>query len=556
MSKKKCLIIIIISFVLILAEAAAYFLFVRPAMRMDGFYEAADSGDADKLAEAYDKLSADDQEEAIKMLKDMSVSITNKYLDADSSKHISYDELVMELWPVVNLAGRLEDQSDSAADGLVEVLNKCFFHANCIFVPEQFEKTVEAKKAGDLKKVEDFAGNYGKARKLEYGEHGADRNRILSYNGINTRYENEIDKRLGQLIEDKYKAFVAGKLDKDSMDTYIKVANTIFYGDAKTSLDKINGEYSEVGEIDSYLEEQDKLIEQGEYLQVIKNLDKLSTDKKDDVLFKNMADSVKAMRDKAYEEGKKAYPELLYNYIKDGRIFEVEGIIKDIKEVYGNDIKLDAVENFLLSEWKTAYYNYMQQWEVSLKLAIENGVYIGEYNSSTDINLDSTKPDLMSLVDLDGGGVPELILHNSRNGYSYILTYTDGRLLFCGCLKVISYGNESDFIIAEPYSGSAGAAAVKRELCHFSQNDGRIYVDRVIFRNRDYSYVNIDGVEYTKDNSNGGDAIGNTPADKFENALKEIENVSNDRGSDPDPSGSVTVSRYFEYIYNYNNEQK
>ena len=556
MSKKKCLIIIIISFVLILAEAAAYFLFVRPAMRMDGFYEAADSGDADKLAEAYDKLSADDQEEAIKMLKDMSVSITNKYLDADSSKHISYDELVNELWPVVNLAGRLEDQSDSAADGLVEVLNKCFFHANCIFVPEQFEKTVEAKKAGDLKKVEDFAGNYGKARKLEYGEHGADRNRILSYKGINTRYENEIDKRLGQLIEDKYKAFVAGKLDKDSMDTYIKVANTIFYGDAKTSLDKINGEYSEVGEIDSYLEEQDKLISEGEYLQVIKNLDKLSADKKDDVLFKNMADSVKAMRDKAYEEGKKAYPELLYNYIKDGRIFEVEGIIKDIKEVYGNDIKLDAVEDFLLSEWKTAYYNYMQQWEVSLKLAIENGVYIGEYNSSTDINLDSTKPDLMSLVDLDGGGVPELILHNSRNGYSYILTYTDGRLLFCGCLKVISYGNESDFIIAEPYSGSAGAAAVKRELCHFSQNDGRIYVDRVIFRNRDYSYVNIDGVEYTKDNSNGGDAIGNTPADKFENALKEIESVSNGRGSDPDPSGSVTVSRYFEYIYNYNNEQK
>lgn len=551
MSKKKCLMIIIVSLVLIAAETLSYFLFVKPGMSMDDFYKAADSGNPDKLIEAYDKLSEDDKEEAIAMLKDMAVSITNKYLDTGSSGAISYDEFVEKLWPVVNLAGKLENESDKAADGLVELLNRCFFHANCIYVPEQFEEAVMARKDGDLKKAEDNAGAYGKARRLEYGDYGAEQSSILAYKGSFAKYRDGIDERLGQLIEDKYKAFTDGKLDKESMDAYIKVAEILFYDEAKERLAQIEEKYSVVGDYDKYLAEQEELLNKEEYIEVIQNIDKIMTEKKDDALFKSCAESFKTLRDRAYEEGKQTYPEQLYNLIKDGNIFEVEGKIKEIKAVYGNDINLDQVEDFLRNEWKTAYYTYMQHWEVSLNLAVENGQYIGEYNNSADINMDSAKPDLMTLVDLDGGGVPELILHNSRNGYSFILTYTDGRLVFSGCLKVLSYGNDTSFIIAEPYSGSAGAAAVKRELCHFNQSDGTIYVDRVIFRNRDYSYVNIDGVEYGAGNSGGGDAIGNTPTDKFENALKEIENVSNDRGSDPDPSGSVTVSRYFEYIYNY-----
>ena len=75
----------------------------------------------------------------------------------------------------------------------------------------------------------------------------------------------------------------------------------------------------------------------------------------------------------------------------------------------------------------------------------------------------------------------------------------------------------------------------------------------MIYRNRDYSYVNIDGVEYTKDNESGNGGV--SPAEMFDKTLNEIEDIGNGNGSDPDPSGSVTVSRYFEYIYNFGSEE-
>ena len=246
-------------------------------------------------------------------------------------------------------------------------------------------------------------------------------------------------------------------------------------------------------------------------------------EKKDEELFKTYEDSFKTLRNKAYEDGKKAYPDILYDLLKDGKPDEAQDILKEIDEVYGKDIDLKAVKNFLKNDWKSAYYSFMLNWEENLDGCLDTNTAVGEFNYSLDINLTSNKPDLVTLKDLDGEGTPELILHNSRKGYSYILTCIDGQLVFSGCLKVISYGKDTRYIIAEPYSGSAGAAAFKRELCSFNAKDGSISLDRVIYRNRDYSYVNIDGVEYTKDNESGNGGV--SPAEMFDKTLNEIEDI-------------------------------
>lgn len=548
MSKTKCLMIIIISAILIGAEALAFFIFVKPSMVMDDFYKAVESGDPDKMMDVYDKLSDDDRDDAVKALEDKAVSITNDYLKAPGTG-ISYDDWNKKMWPMVKMSGEIQNESESRATELTNILNKCYYHANGVFLWKQFDKTVEAKKANDMKKAEDAANDYGRARRYEFGDNGTERSRILAYKNIDYAYRDELDKKLGEYLEEKYKLFADGKLDKASMDAYISVAKNLFYGDAKDSYDKISEEYSAVGDFDTFINEQTELCNNGEYLKAVKNIDSFMKEKKDEELFKTYEDSFKTLRNKAYEDGKKAYPDILYDLLKDGKPDEAQDILKEIDEVYGKDIDLKAVKSFLKNDWKSAYYSFMLNWEENLDGCLDTNTAVGEFNYSLDINLTSNKPDLVTLKDLDGEGTPELILHNSRKGYSYILTCIDGQLVFSGCLKVISYGKDTRYIIAEPYSGSAGAAAFKRELCSFNAKDGSISLDRVIYRNRDYSYVNIDGVEYTKDNESGNGGV--SPAEMFDKTLNEIEDIGNGNGSDPDPSGSVTVSRYFEYIYNF-----
>ena len=92
---------------------------------------------------------------------------------------------------------------------------------------------------------------------------------------------------------------------------------------------------------------------------------------------------------------------------------------------------------------------------------LSRGVSVGEFSNSLDINQSTGKPDLMCFKDLDGGGIPELILYNSSTGFTYIFTCMEGRVDLAGCLKVLAYGNDPCDIIAEPYSGNAGNMEVK-----------------------------------------------------------------------------------------------
>lgn len=584
MSRKKCLLIMIVSVVLIAAETLGYLMFIRPQMRLDDFYKAAEAGDIDKMSKLYEKLSGDDREDAVSMLKDMSVSITNEYLGGADHGIASYSVMNSKLWPVAAMIDTVREFSDEQASGLTEELNKCYFHANSKFLPEQYERVAAEIKNSGADKAKDAAKIFSDIFGLKYGEHGDDLVRILIAYGGDGKYKDAISESLGKYLEKKYESFVDEAIDKETISAYLEAAGVLFKGRALETCVRLRGDFSAVGDYDKYLQEQELLYNDGKYLEVIKNIDAFVNNNKDDELFPNSEDSFETLRELAYEEGKDVYPDTIYDYIKDGKVMEAENLLKEVEEVYGKDIDIASVKNFLRSDWKTAYYNYMKYWEEGLQAAKNDGVSIGEYNNCADVDISANKPDLLTLVDLGGDGVPEMILHNSRSGYSYIYSYTGGLLVFSGCLKVMSYGNDKKYIIAEPYSGSAGAAAYKRELCHFDQSTGRISVDRVIFRNRDYSYVNIDGVEYSKDAGNGGsdgsDGNGNgnsggsgsdgsgagtgnsggsdggaSPAQIYDKTLNEIEDIGNGGGSDPDPSGSVTVSRYFEYIYHYGSEE-
>lgn len=551
--RMKYFIIIIISGLLIIAEAMAYFLFVRPGMKLDDFFAAAEAGNYEKMASAYDELSDDDKDEAAQILKDMSVSKTNKYLDSANGGLDAYTELDNDLFPIVEIAEKLRTDGDERAFGLAAKLADCYYHANNKALAAQLDKCAEEVAAdSESQASKDAIQTFKDIFLLQYGEKGVKGRVFFDFNGIQDDYRAAASTAVTQYLEQKYQEFFDGKIKRKVMSAYLSVVDSVFEQEEKNGLRDIQEQFSEAEEYSHLIAECEGRFATKEYVEIIEDIDAVMTEKKDDPLLKRNEAVLKQQRTEAYTLGKEEYPDILYNIIKEGKLDEAKALYERIDKIYGSDINISGAKSFLKNDWKNAYYIYMQRWEDSLSLAVENGITVGSFNSSTDIKYDINKPDLMALRDIDGDDTPELILFNSRTSYSYIMSYKDDHVVLAGVLKVSSYGDNNGYIISEPYSGEAGLANQKKELNYFDSEDGRIYTIKSIYRNRDYSYVNIDGKEYSKDG--GAEEGGASPAELYDKALNEIEGYSGGGSANPDPSGSVTVSRYFEYIYNYTAE--
>ena len=560
--RMKYFIIIIVSGLLIIAEAMAYFLFVRPGMKLDDFFAAAEAGSYEEMASNYDELNDDDRDEAVQILKDMSVSLTNKYLDSANGGLDAYTELDNDLFPIVEIAEKLRTEGDERAFGLAAKLADCYYHANNKALAAQLDKCAEEVAAdSESQASKDAIQTFKDIFLLQYGEKGVKGRVFFDFNGIQDDYRAATSAAVTQYLEQKYQEFFDGKIKRKVMSAYLSVVDSVFEQEEKNGLRDIQEQFSEAEEYSHLIAECEGRFATKEYVEIIEDIDAVMAEKKDDPLLKRNEDVLKQQRNEAYKLGKEEYPDILYNIIKEGKLDEAKALYERIEKIYGTDIELPEAKSFLKNDWKMAYYDYMQKWEENLKAAVEEGIGVGNYNNSADINFATNKPDLMALRDLDGDGKAEMILFKSRTSYSYILTCIEGRVVLTGCLKVSSYSNEKCYIISEPYSGNAGMASQRKELNYFDAEDGRIYTVRSVYRNRDYSYVYIDGMEYNKDGSSddgsGGAVENNTgasPAELYDRALKEIEDYSDGGNAYPDPAGSVTVSRYFECIYNYTGE--
>ena len=197
-------------------------------------------------------------------------------------------------------------------------------------------------------------------------------------------------------------------------------------------------------------------------------------------------------------------------------------MIRNVESVFGNEVNLSKHKEYINSEWKRAYCNYMSNYEINLQNSIEEGVVVGEYCNSKDVDLAANKPNLMCLVRMDEGGIPELILYNSRSGYTYILTYVDGEVKLAGCLKVENYCENSEYIIGTPYSKNVMSMDIKYELYKFDRSKPSFEVVNTIIAKGDNSYFNIDGLK----NAVGG-------------------------GFEPGEKESVSIGRAFNYIFEY-----
>ncbi|SEG16883.1 hypothetical protein SAMN04487934_10969 [Eubacterium ruminantium] len=560
MKKKSGVIILIISFLIMAAEVMAFMIFIKPGMKLKDFYEAAEKGDYTEMDRIYSGLSSDEKEDALDIMNDMSVHYTNEYL----KDNISYDEFSRVLQGILEMDSSVRGDD---LDGLGKFSSnwiKCYIYANKKELPIRFKRCVDelvSQNKDDyyLDNKITFKSVYNLTYRGEGVPEGTKR-------PLSKEYTDAIDQSLTDWINQLYEDYLNGKIDDERINACLKAASEVFPEDSQNAAAAIESEHSVKGSFEDVYDECKKQIDEGAYVEAIQKIDAYVENNKSTKLFKDYQTKFEELRASAVETGKGFYPVEIQRLIKQGELEEAEDLLEKVYMVFENEVDLHEQKAFLNSYWKKAYYIYMQNWEENLKKDVASGVRCGYNSNSADVDYAANKPDLMCFKDLDGGGVPELILYNKRSGYTYILTCLEGRVIFAGCLKILGYGNDSSMIIAEPYGSNVSGMEVKADLCQFSQNDACFYVAKYVYRNRDYTYFNINGTEYTISSLDNPEPQEPSSEQKTENidgeefsviisnfdkAYNEIKSYTDTWGSDPRDAETVMISRFFEYIYSY-----
>lgn len=551
MKKRSGIIILLISFLFIAAEVLAFMIFIRPGMKMEEFYDEAVKGNFEGMNRIYSSLSRDDKEDALGLMNDIAVHFTNDYI----SGKINYDELSVVLQAILDMDEIVRKDDLSGGGKFSSNWIKCYTSANKMELDRRFkicanELCLNGREGSYDRYLVDFRNVYN----LTYAAGGSVSN---SQRNLSKDYVNEIDAFFEKRINSLYNSYLNGKIENDMIQAYIDTSKELFSGNAESAASAIEEEHSALGSFDENFDKFQSMIDNGQYVEAVDGLDKYVEEKRNDRLFKDYLTKFEELRKRAVEMAAGFYPSEILNLIKKNDINGAADLLDKVDKVFGNEVNLTEQKAFLSNYWKLAYYNYMVNMEDNLRMDLSRGVSVGEFSNSLDINQSTGKPDLMCFKDLDGGGIPELILYNSSTGFTYIFTCMEGRVDLAGCLKVLAYGKDPCDIIAEPYSGKAGNMEVKRVLCRYSQSNASFSVEKYCYRNRDYTYFNINGTEYQilpEDPSKPKEEKGEDFAvivKRFDDAEKEIADYTEKWGCEPPESDSVTIIRYFDYIYSY-----
>ncbi|WP_281086249.1 hypothetical protein [Eubacterium ruminantium] len=548
MKRKTGIIIISVCLFVMIAEMLAFFVFIKPAIRVRDFYYASDAGDCDEMITIFKKLPNSKKEEAISVLKDVSVHYTNEYIEGK----IAYEDLNKILQCGLEIDGIARKNDVRGVTGFSSTLIDCYIYANQKELERIFQLCVdEYKENGKSDIYYRYVNDFKNVYNLSFTKSGNDFDDTKTI--TNEHYINAIVGNMESIVSKTVRDYASGIAPKEIIDTYVDVLNDCFVGNEKNSFERLNNLKQN---LDAYVTDYRKFVEmmgEEKFAEVYSQINDYLAENKGKEGFEEREKSYVKLSQKALEAAKGYYPSEINAMLGRGEIDQAAEMIRNVESVFGNEVNLSKHKEYINSEWKRAYCNYMSNYEINLQNSIEEGVVVGEYCNSKDVDLAANKPNLMCLVRMDEGGIPELILYNSRSGYTYILTYVDGEVKLAGCLKVENYCENSEYIIGTPYSKNVMSMDIKYELYKFDRSKPSFEVVNTIIAKGDNSYFNIDGEEYfpkTEDGEYTGESIPNLKKRTNEKVNEILKNAVGG-GFEPGEKESVSIGRAFNYIFEY-----
>ena len=226
LKSKKWVTITIISFIIIVFEVVAVFVFIIPGMNRNKMFEALREGKGNAAADYYEKVRFFAAQDIEKDIKGFMVTEANRFLTGE----VSYKEYISHIRAV----DMIPDFKGTSLDMVKET--------NLVQLISLFERGFTDLVLNDGDNLFDIWDEFDD---VYYSYDDNDISLIDLYGKKAEEYYSYVDQGLEDHLREKYDAYKAGQLDAVAMAAYVDVAYEFFVSDSDF-LDRVNEEIAGV----------------------------------------------------------------------------------------------------------------------------------------------------------------------------------------------------------------------------------------------------------------------------------------------------------------------
>ena len=418
MKTKKWITIGLISLLVLIVSVVLLFVLVLPGIKKNKAMKALEEGNKVESAKLFGEMKEDQREDYKDSIKDLVVYKANQCL----KNEITYDEFykVMDaVEEIYTFNGMTED---------------AFLAVNGPKVKQLYADAVaEYKKNQHSDAFQKLQDQFQNLMDANWNNQGS-----LVYNFDDYKeFRNKLTAPVEEEMQAKYDAYNAGTLDYEETMAYVETASYLWYSEKAYNIQ------SELHYDKVFKEELDKAKEkfdQEEYWSTMSYIDNTRSWYGDEKAYSKWKSQFDTLYEEAENKAKTYYVEKAIEEAKAGNTYMVEEIINDLKAHFGEDFDVSAIEQNMHEEWQKAYVEFFAgDWKADLKKEIERIDEGNDFFGLKSLDLDKDLPNKMFLKDLDGDGVPEVLVADSK--YMIIITYYNSRVITAGMLQWIGMGD-------------------------------------------------------------------------------------------------------------------
>ena len=458
MKSKKWIVISLISLLLIAASVVLLFVWVLPSMKTSKALDAMAEGDSSKVSEVFGEMDDDKKNDLKADVNDIVVYTANQYLEGKKS----YEDTFKVLTTVESVRSYRGMTADA------------FALINLPKLKQLYDETAAAGAGGDHNDA--FYAKRDEFRQVYHIQ--KDENDIGVYyawdSDVTTKYDDQLQPGLEAYLKEKEAEYDAGQIDVQKLMDYCDAAESLWYSEYAYELDNllyyddlIKKEYDEIkAEFD-----------EKEYFDVMEDVDYVESWYSDQKAWEKWEAKYKELKTQAEEEGKKYYIEEAIRLVNEGEKYEAQWLVDEIKENFGQDFDVSAVEAAMKKKedekYKEAYLEFMKDWKNNLSRDMSYASMTAGLYFPSEINVDDMGIAYVYLYDFDADGTPELVLR----GTEYVAVYTfDGYDAdFTGILKPMGLAKAPKVVVcASELLEETGTEAISEAILKFEDRNWKI----------------------------------------------------------------------------------
>ncbi len=407
---KKWMIVTFISILLIAASVIFAFVYLLPKTKEKKFLDAIFEGNKEKMVEYLEDFSAETVESLKDDVKDIVVYTHNQYAAGQKS----YDSMLT----VYENIETIRKYKGLTADSMTIVQEPLLL--------ESYEKGVGIYDTGDAyyKERDRFKDLYrikvSNGTFLEY----------LWDDASEQKYEKKIDSVLDAFLKEKYTAFKAGEMDMKTVQRYVYCADD-FWNSAYVSELRNQVYYDEL--FSSEMTRIEELAGKDQYFDALSYVDSVREYYQNNEFYAAWKDAFEKKSEELDKKAREFYPQLAIEYMNNGDRDSAETIVRQLKERFGEDFDVSAIEAAGLTEWQKAYLSFMENWASGVEEDFTRLFDPTPEDNTAVKSFDDVRPDRILLLDLNKDDIPELIFDNGKNRV-FIYSWLDGTVEFLAYL--------------------------------------------------------------------------------------------------------------------------